>query len=87
MKWQDVRRDHPDVWLVIEAAEAHSESNARVVDDICVIEAFSTADAAMKLYLELHHASPDRELYVAHTSRSSLDIQERRWAGIRRYAQ
>ena len=37
----------------------------------------------MKGYLQLHHQSPERELYVLHTDREVLDITERRWLGIR----
>ncbi|MBN1428872.1 MAG: hypothetical protein JXB07_10845, partial [Anaerolineae bacterium] len=34
-------------------------------------------------YLDLHRQSPERELYVLHTDREDLNIQERHWLGIR----
>lgn len=37
----------------------------------------------MKAYGQLHHQEPQRELYVAHTDRVELEIEERRWLGIR----
>jgi hypothetical protein len=37
----------------------------------------------MKAYGQLHHQEPQRELYVAHTDRIELAIEERRWLGIR----
>lgn len=37
----------------------------------------------MSAYGELHHLDPQRELYVLHTDRPDLDIEERRWLGIR----
>jgi len=37
----------------------------------------------MKDYARLHREAPERELYVFHTSRETLDISERQWLGIR----
>jgi len=37
----------------------------------------------MKAYAKLHHDAPARELYVFHTDREQLDIQECHWLGIR----
>ena len=34
-------------------------------------------------YIQLHREAPERELYVFHTDRETLDITERRWLGIR----
>jgi hypothetical protein len=84
MNWQELRQAHPDRWLVIEATAAHSEPSRRVVNTLALVAATVDAKAAMKQYLELHRQQPGRELYVAHTSREALDIEERRWAGIRR---
>lgn len=84
MNWQELRQAHPDRWLVIEATAAHSEQHRRVLDAIALVASTSDAKQAMKQYLELHRQRPDRELYVAHTSREALDIDERRWVGIRR---
>ncbi len=37
----------------------------------------------MGSYRRLHGCYPQRELYFVHTSREELDIEERRWLGIR----
>jgi len=84
MNWQELRQAHPDRWLVIEATGAHSEADRRVIDTIALVSAIDDAKLAMKQYLALHRQQPGRELYVAHTSREALNIEERRWAGIRR---
>jgi hypothetical protein len=34
-------------------------------------------------YVQRHRQAPDREFYVLHTDRETLDITERRWLGIR----
>ena len=85
MQWQDVRRSHPEEWLIIEALEAHSTGARRILDRIAVIEVCPDGAAAHRRYRELHRAHPDRELYFAHTANAHLDVEERPWAGIRRH--
>ncbi len=85
MVWQEVRQRYPTQWLVIEALEAHTTSdNQRQLDRIAVIETCSDGQAAMQIYRRLHEQFPHREFYFVHTSRDQLNIQERRWIGIRR---
>ncbi len=85
MIWQEVRKLYPVQWLVIEALEAHTTSdNQRQLDRIAVIETCSDGQAAMQVYRRLHQQFPLREFYFVHTSREKLNIQERRWVGIRR---
>jgi hypothetical protein len=84
MRWIEVRIAHPDRWLVIEALEAHSEQEQRVLDRISVVETCGDGSAAMQRYRQLHQEYPSREFYFVHTSRETLDIHERQWLGIRR---
>src|SRR5690349_3911579 len=72
MKWDEVRKLYPDRWLLIEAVHAHSDSAERMLDDLNVLEPFADSVAAMHHYAQLHHQTPQRELYVVHTSRESL---------------
>ena len=83
MKWQEVRAHYPQQWLLVEAIKARSEASKRILDQLAVISTFPNSTAAMKSYSQLHRDSPERELYVFHTSRETLDIAERRWLGIR----
>jgi len=83
MIWKEVRTHYPDQWLLIEAVHAHSEASHRILDEIAVINAFTNSQEAMRSYAQLHHQSPEHELYVVHTARKTLDITERRWLGIR----
>jgi hypothetical protein len=83
MQWDEIRRHYPDQWLLLEAISAHSEGNVRIPDQLAVIAAFPDSGAAMARYAQLHRSDPERELYVFHTSRSSLQIAERRWVGLR----
>lgn len=83
MQWQEIRQCYPQQWLLVEAIQAHSEANKRILDQLAVVNAFSDSKQAMERYARLHRESPDRELYVFHTSREDLNIDERRWIGVR----
>lgn len=84
MRWTEVRKAYPEQWLVIEAVQAHSEADRRVLDKIAVVETCPDGAAALQSYRKLHQAFPEREYYYVHTSRAELDIRERQWLGIRR---
>ena len=81
--WEEIRRQFPRQWLLVEAVAAHSSEGMRILDDIAVVDAFQEAGAAMKRYQEVHRGSPQRELYVVHTNRAALNIGEIDWLGIR----
>lgn len=83
MQWQEIRRMYPRQWLLVEAVQAHSSAGRRVLDDLEVVGTFQDSGTAMKSYQNLHHRSPQRELYVLHTDREFLDIAEINWLGIR----
>ncbi len=83
MRWQAIRTQYPEQWLLVEAIRAHSEDQKRILDDLAVLDVFADSVAAMHQYTRLHGEAPDRELYVLHTSHEILDIFERVWFGIR----
>ena len=79
MQWQEIRKHYPARWLLVEALDAHSEAGKRVVEELAVVNTYGDAQAAMQEYAQLHRQSPARELYVLHTDRPVLDIDELRW--------
>ncbi len=83
MQWQQIRQHHPQQWLLLEAIKAHSEGNKRILDDLAILEIFPDSALAMRGYAQIHRLAPQRELYVFHTRRETLDIEERQWLGIR----
>lgn len=85
MRWTEIRQSYPHQWLVIEAIQAHSQQGHRQLDDIAVVKAFPDGEAALRSYLSLHRAAPERELYVLHTDREELEITERTWLGLSPY--
>ncbi len=84
MIWSEVRQAYPSRWLIIEAVEAHTAAERRILDKIAVMEACDDNAAVMQAYERWQQAYPQREFYFAHTGREELDIRERRWQGIRR---
>jgi len=68
---------------VIEALEAYSENDHRILDRIAVIDVCLDGRATMKRYSELRRAHPQREFCFVHTSMAELNIEERLWLGIR----
>jgi hypothetical protein len=83
MDWHEICERFPQTWLIVEATEAHSEEGQRILEQLVVVESLPDSTTAMRHYARLHRETPDRELYVLHTSRDKLDISERRWLGIR----
>ncbi|MBU0701589.1 hypothetical protein KKE26_09935 [bacterium] len=83
MRWEEIRAYYHSQWLLVEAVKAHSEATKRILDEIAVVNTFANSQEAMQGYAQFHHQSPERELYVLHTDRKTLDIIERRWMGIR----
>lgn len=83
MKWHEIRSHYPGQWLLVEAIKAHTEGDQRILDELTVVNAFPDARAAMRGYTQFHKDAPERELYVLHTDRETLDITERKWLGVR----
>ena len=84
MIWEEIKNSYPDEWVLIEAIEAHTEKNNRILDKITVVDTFKDDNnKALLEYLKLHRKHRDRELYVVHTSRVELDIIEQKWIGVR----
>lgn len=86
MTWQDIRKQYPHRWVLIEALKAHSKSNRRILESLSVVDTFLDISAAMLEYKQFHRSAPEREYYVIHTDKEDLDIEERQWLGIRTFS-
>jgi len=84
MIWSEVRQTYPNRWLIIEAVEAHTLDERRILDKIAVLEMCPDNAEVMQTYERWHQAYPQREFYFVHTGREELAIRERRWLGVRR---
>lgn len=84
MKWQEVREQFPDKWLLFAAVESHiTEDQSRIVDEVAPIRAYTDFYEAWDHYSELHDRQPDQKLFVYHTSNEEIDIKLQRWVGVR----
>lgn len=83
MHWNEIRDRYPRQWLLVEALKAHSEAGRRVLDDLAVLQSFPDSRVALESYKEHHRQDRQRELYVLHTDRERLDIEEAHWFGLR----
>ena len=84
MKWQEVREQFPDKWLVFAAVESHVvEERRRVVDELAPIHAYTDFYKAWDHYSALHDKEPTHRLYVYHTSNDEIHIKLQHWTGIR----
>lgn len=83
MIWAEVRQNFPHQWLLLEAIEAHTESDEYILDQISVVDIFEDGETAWQAYYSLHRQMPQREFFVLHTDREQPNIRVRRWLGIR----
>ena len=83
MNWEEIRKKYPRQWLLVEATVAHSERQLRILDELEVLDIFDNSTSALGRYKIEHHTNRFRELFVLHTSRKNLEIEERRWIGPR----
>ena len=75
MNWQELRKNYPSSWLVVEAIGAFTENDQRVIPTLHFVAAFgSNWQVAWDHYKSLHLADKYREYYVLHTDRETLDI-------------
>jgi hypothetical protein len=82
MRWEEVREEFPDEWIVCEALVSRSEGGYWYIDEVAIIDCFEDSKLAMKRYYELHREKPNREYGFFHTSRETLQLREK-WAGVR----
>lgn len=84
MRWEDVKKTFPQQWVIVEAVEAHTEGDKRIIENIQIVEFFGEDNnGALRRYVELHKVYPQKEYYVVHTSRPELNVKERKWTGVR----
>ena len=84
MIWNEVKKAYPSQWVLIEAIDATTEGENRIVKELSIIDTFEDdSKKAMDRYVELHKLHKEREYYVVHTQRSELDIKVLKWSGVR----
>lgn len=84
MRWDDLKKTTPHQWVIIEANDAYTEGENRIIEDIQLVEPFGENNiGASRRYAQLQKAHPEKEYYVIHTSRPELKVKVRYWTGVR----
>ncbi len=84
MTWEDVKKAYPEQWVLIEAVEAYTEGEKRIVEHMDVIGSFDDdGNKAFEKYIEMHKVHKEREYYIYHTSNEKLNIGVKKWMGVR----
>ena len=83
MKWTEIRAQYPKKWLLVEAIKARTKADQRILMQLAVLGSFANSKTALQKYAQFHRETPERELYVFHTSREKLVVTERMWLGVR----
>ncbi|EKD94280.1 MAG: hypothetical protein ACD_26C00137G0002 [uncultured bacterium] len=82
--WEDVKKTYPAQWVLIEAVNAKTEGEKRIIEQLDIVNNFADdGDRAFQRYIELHKVHKEREYYIYHTSNENLDIGVKRWMGVR----
>jgi len=84
MKWSEIREQYPERWVLVEALIAESSNNIRNIYEMSVISDFENSTDAWKDYKELHLKNRMRELYIFHTSKDKIEVEEQHFIGVRR---
>lgn len=87
MKWEQVREQYPEQWVLVEAISAYSKNSIRYLDELSVISHFPDSTPAWKEYKKLHLAQPTREYYIFHTDHHTIEVKEQKFIGVRRRLQ
>jgi len=84
MKWEEIRINYPNKFIVMEGIKYHSADNIMYFDDIAVLYTCDDGEAAWKKMQNFHRQYPSRKFYLQHTKHSKIEIVVRKWLGVRR---
>lgn len=84
MNWNDVKKAFPAQWVLIEAINAKTIGDKRIIEQMDIINSFADdGDFAFQKYIEMHKNHKEREYYIYHTSNDTLNIGVKKWLGVR----
>jgi hypothetical protein len=83
VKWTEIRNHYPDTFVLVEAVSAYSKENKRIIEEMSFIEEYTSSNEAWGGYKKIHREFPERELYIFHTSKEQIEVEEQRFIGVR----
>lgn len=87
MKWEQIREQYPEQWVLVEAISAYSKDSIRHLEKLTVISTFPESSPVWKEYKKLHLVDPSREYYIFHTDHETIEVKEQKFIGVRRRLQ
>ncbi|MCC3359020.1 hypothetical protein [Bacillus sp. REN16] len=87
LKWEKIREQYPEQWVLVEAISAFSKNSTRYFEELSVISNFPESTIAWKEYKKLHLNDPSREYYIFHTDHETIEVKEQKFIGVRRRIQ
>ena len=83
MTWQEIRKQYPDKFIIMEGLDYHYTDNKKYYDNISILEICDKGETAWKTYQKIHSEYPSKEIYFQHTKHDKIEIFERKWLGVR----
>ena len=83
MLWSEVRKDYPNMWVVVEALNSHLQDDEKTINEVTVVNSFADSIEAYRSYKTIHKQQPQREYLVASTANEALKVKVQYWAGVR----
>lgn len=83
MRWENIRKQYPDRFVLIEALKATSNNRIRKIEEMAIVEDYSDSKTAWNGYKVHHKQNPDREFYIFHTSQENIEVVEEYFTGVR----
>ena len=79
MKWEEVRNNYPEKFVLFEIINSTKGEDKEVVDDVKVIEVYSNGKDARKAFIK---KKPNQFVYS--TNNENIEIEIVKYVGIRR---
>lgn len=83
MQWSEVRKDYPNMWVVIEAMTSHVKDNEETIEEVTVVNSFKESSDAYLNYRKIHKQQPQRDYLFASTANKELKVKVQYWTGVR----
>ncbi|MEK4607413.1 hypothetical protein NSS88_10415 [Geobacillus sp. FSL W8-1251] len=74
---------YPNQFVLVEAISACSQNGKRIIKEMAVIDRYHSVSDAWNGYKQQHKTFPEKELYIFHTSKEQIEVEEQYFIGIR----
>lgn len=83
MQWTELREQCPNRFVLVEAVVAYSKDGQRVIEEMALVEQYQNVSDAWNGYKKIRRAFPEKQLYIFHTSKEKIEVEEQYFTGVR----